>query len=125
MCDSQSKAIFVTLFQLLELLIAAFSNRNTFTSTLSIDVIVSAVKGLCATPDVSFHPLIYDLTINLSNKRVMGSVEVPAGFEQSGPSPESLLPNNKCNGATDPAGKNISAQQKTVLSNIKTLRFRQ
>ena len=46
------------------------------------------IKWMTTTPDVSFHPLIYNLTINLSNNRLMGGMVEPAGFKQSGQSPE-------------------------------------
>lgn len=72
--------------------IAAFSSIDILLPAFSINVIVSlAIKCLSTTLDDSFHPPIYDLTINLSNNRLMGRMVKPAGFKQCGPSPESLL----------------------------------
>lgn len=40
------------------------------------------------TLDVSFHPLIYDLTINLGNNRLMCGLAETAGLKQSDQGPE-------------------------------------
>lgn len=43
---------------------------------------------MSTTPDVSFHPLIYDQGVNLSNDRLMCGLVEPAGLKQSAQSPE-------------------------------------